>query len=132
MNTEQKVNEVTDINKIGGMLNAYSDLISMVLGNPRMHSELSHGVEFQGVPDKDFTVRAYDKTAVGIATDGTVAVTVKYPSKFDLTKEQLMECLDYRGIKYLSNTHITYYRAITSITDVMMKFGEVTYVHLIK
>ena len=130
MNTEPKVNEFFDA--FSGALNGYTDLISLLVSNGQLHSETQTCVEFEEVPDKEFTVKCYDKLAVGLSNDGTVAVILKYPSRFDLTKEEMKECLEYRGVKHLHTAHETYYRAMTHIGDVMMRFGKVTFIHHIK
>ena len=130
MNTETKVNEFHDA--FSGALNGYTDLISMLLGNGIMQSELEDCVEFGEVPDKEFTVRCYDKIAFGMSTDGTTAVVLKYPSRFDLTKDELKECLRYRGLDTLTNAHDTYYRAMTHIKDVMIRYGKVYFIHHIR
>lgn len=130
MNTENKPNVFHDAFK--GASKELLHLISLVVGNGQMHSELSTAVEFDEVEGKEFTVRCYDKQAVGVSTCGTIMVIVTYPSKFDITVEQMRECLEYRGVKHAINAHETYYRAMTSITDVMMRFGKVVYIHHVK
>ena len=130
MNTENKV--TTQYDAFNGASKEMVGLISLLVGNGVMHSEIAQCVEFEAVPDKEFTVRCYDKLGIGLSTDGTVYVIVKYPSRFEVTVEQMKECLEYRGIKHASNGHETYYRAMTHISDVMMRFGKVAYIHHIK
>lgn len=130
MNTEHKVNVMYDA--FTGASKDMVELISLLVGNGHMHSEVTNCVEFEEVPDKEFTVRCYDKLAVGLSTDGTVIVILNYPSRFDVTVEQMRQCLEYRGIQHLLNAHETYYRAMTGISDIMMSFGKVKYIHHIK
>jgi hypothetical protein len=124
MNTEIKVNY--------GASKELVDLISLLVANGQMPSESTTGVEFDEVPDKEFTVRCYDKIAVGLSSDGSVMVILDYPSRFDVTVEQMLQCLDYRGIEHSLNAHESYYRAITHLSDIMMSFGKVKYIHHIK
>jgi hypothetical protein len=130
MNTEKKVKDTYDA--YSGASKEIVKLISLLVGTGHVHSEVANCIEFEEVPDKEFTVRCYDKLAVGLSTDGTVFVILNYPSRFDVTVEQMKQCLQYRGIQHLLNAHETYYRAMTAISDIMMSFGKVKYIRHIK
>jgi hypothetical protein len=130
MNTNNKVTPTYDA--FNGASNEMVDLISLLLSNGQKNSEIATSVEFEAIPDKEFTVRCYENMGIGLSTDGTVYVIVKYPSKFNATKEQLQQCLEYRGVKCLTNAHESYYRSMIYLKDLMFRLGEVTFIHHIK
>jgi hypothetical protein len=130
MNTDTKVNLSYDA--FTGASKEMVELISLLLSNGQKNSEIATSVEFEAIPDKEFTVRCYEHMGIGLSTDGTVYVIVKYPSKFNATKEQLQECLEYRGNKVMTNAPESYYRSMVYLKDLMFRLGEVTFIHHIK
>jgi hypothetical protein len=138
MNEKKKV--VPTFDAFNGASKEMVDLISHLCSiNSSLNiAETTTCVEFEECPDKEFTVRCYDGIGVGmsdVSDDGSSCyVIVRYPNRVDLTKDMLIECLNYRGYPFirLSDDSVAEYQSLVDFGDIMMKFGKLSLIHHIK
>ena len=106
-------------NALGG----YDKLVKILTaGSQPVTSTIETDVEFEHIPDHQFTLRCYDGIAVGTSEDKTVNVVLEYPTRLTLTKDEANDVLEYRGKRSTKPT----------FGDIMLRLGKVTLVHYVK
>lgn len=102
-------------------LNGYTAIAKLLVSTEQLDSVLETDVEIRGIDDDTFNVRCFD--GVALAVNDKMNVVLSYPLKFNLTNENIKECLCYRGLlESVSYIDITF-------GDIMMRFGEPIMIH---
>ena len=74
-------------------------------------------IEVYGIENDTFKVSCFDGFAIAVSdTDSKKVVRLTYPKLSELGKDELWQCLDYRGLP--PSERVDY-------GDVMMRFGRV-------
>jgi hypothetical protein len=112
-----KVNEFFEATRVS--LNGYRLLADAMVSNQTLDSVMVEGVELNDIEDGDieFSVRCFD--GVGLAVSDDKNVILAYPRLENLSADERVQCLEYRGI---TDDEINY-------GDVMMLFGKAIMIH---
>lgn len=101
--------------------NGYTAIAKLLVSTEQLHSVLETDIEVKGIDEGTFNVRCFD--GVALAVNDKMNVVLSYPLKFNLTNENIKECLCYRGLlESVSYIDITF-------GDIMMRFGEPIMIH---
>lgn len=92
-----------------------------------LNSVLETDIEIKNIDDCTFNVRCFD--GVALAVNDKMNVVLEYPTKNELTHEQLKECLRYRGLQEHISIYTTLTSAKTTFGDIMMLMGEPIMIH---
>lgn len=102
-------------NALGG----YDKMVKLLTaGNRPVTSVIETDVEFEHIPDHEFTVRCYDGVAIGTSEDKSINVVLEYPLKRSLGVAETEDVLQYRNKNFLVN-----------FGDIMLRLGKLTLVH---
>lgn len=110
-----------------GALNGYNKLAKVMIETNKLNSVLETGIELKEFSDCVFTVRCFD--GVALAVSDKVNVVLEYPTKKELTHEQLQKCLEYRGLFGKINEFQTITANNTTFGDIMLLMGKLIMIH---
>lgn len=119
------INEFLVIHTSG--VNGYEKLAAVMTGINTLNSVLETDIEIKNIDDCTFNVRCFD--GVALAVNDKMNVVLEYPTKNELTHEQLKECLRYRGLEVHISQYMTLTSAKTTFGDIMMLMGEPIMIH---
>lgn len=119
-----KINEFTET--YSGAFNGYKALADLMVATECLPSVMETDIEVKGV-EGTFNVRCFD--GIALAVNDEMNVVLEYPKKYDMTHDQLKDCLSYRGLDKHISVIGEFTRAKVTYGDIMMLLGNPIMIH---